>query len=355
MNEDPEATGWELLRVIGLGVLLPLLCCSPDSVLRLPQKEAPPEAAARTARRCSRAPAPVRSRSPRSTRSARSSLRAASPRKRWWGGDGSPPRAEARSARVRPFETSTPPPQSRRRRARRRRRDDDLENIGERLSFVSNHTVRDGACAARAMMREAARRLSHQVVGDTARLHGGVRAAIEQLNLPPGRRRGAEPRRAHAAVDGASPLAPPQFASGAAFTSQFEQLRGPGGQVSSCRGSPTRVPTGSRPARRRRSRAAAADGPRAAPRRLRPGDADAGRLGAEQVSVPRDEGRSSCVYAHRRDMEEVAFVDQRAVGGPPPPPLHPCAARSCRRVSRPARAAVVLCPTPLAARPLGRL
>ena len=26
----------------------------------------------------------------------------------------------------------------------------------------------------------------------------------------------------------------------------------------------------------------------------------------EQVSVPRDEGRASCVYAHRRDMEEVA-------------------------------------------------
>ena len=30
--------------------------------------------------------------------------------------------------------------------------------------------------------------------------------------------------------EGATPLAP-QFASGAAFTSQFEQLRGPGGQV----------------------------------------------------------------------------------------------------------------------------
>ena len=41
----------------------------------------------------------------------------------------------------------------------------------------------------------------------------------------------------------------------------------------------------------------------------------------EQVSVPRDEGRSSCVYAHRRDMEEVAvrMTNEPSAGRAPPP------------------------------------
>ena len=58
--------------------------------------------------------------------------------------------------------------------------------------------------------------------------------------------------------EGMTPLA--QFASGAAFTSQFEQIRGPGGQVLNLPRIADEGPHCSRPARRGTSGAAAADG-----------------------------------------------------------------------------------------------
>ena len=82
-----------------------------------------------------------------------------------------------------------------------------------------------------ARVRAAARRLT---IGDTARptiAAGGVRAAIRAAQPAARRRRGdADLDALMPQSEGMTPLAP-QFASGAAFTSQFEQLRGPGGQV----------------------------------------------------------------------------------------------------------------------------
>ena len=164
--------------------------------------------------------------------------------------------------------------------------DDDLENIGERLSreqLTQSATVR--ARLARVRRRRAA-------------------SAIRSSATPRGRRRsrrnsssstcrpaspGAEPRRAHAAVGGYD-AAGAAVRLGAAFTSQFEQLRGPGGQVLNLPRIADEGPHWQSAGATSAPGAAAADGPRAAPRRLRPGDADAGRLGAGAGVSPEGRG-----------------------------------------------------------------
>ena len=155
--------------------------------------------------------------------------------------------------------------------------------------------------------------------------------------------------------EGMTPLAP-QFASGAAFTSQFEQIRGPGGQVLNLPRIADEGPHW--------QSAGATSAPLAPlpPMGLAPLPADFDQVmqmqvgsEREQVSVPRDEGRTSCVYAHRRDMEEVAVrMTNEPFGGPRTAAAPPCAAGPAAAAGRSPCAAVVH-PAPLAARPLGRL